>query len=148
MARAVCQVAFDRVSVLLALELPVQEQPALDTYPRSEGSPEDQRALRMGAVGHRPRQDGRTRRAVLEPFRLYGRDRFFIHPVEKRGPRSSVGKRATPLCPTEVTPMELLFWLLLAPGIPSEEEPLPGGCGAAANEDREPGGGEEHPEGP
>ncbi|MBF5044449.1 ChaN family lipoprotein [Aggregicoccus sp. 17bor-14] len=66
MARAVCQVAFEQVPVVLALELPVQEQPALDAYLRSEGGPDDQRALLMGAVWHRPRQDGRTSRAVLE----------------------------------------------------------------------------------
>ncbi|MBF5042464.1 ChaN family lipoprotein [Aggregicoccus sp. 17bor-14] len=64
--QAVCHAAHLGAPVVLALELPVREQRALDRYLQSDGDEEDVEALTAGPFWHRPEQDGRSSRALVE----------------------------------------------------------------------------------
>jgi hypothetical protein len=52
--------------VVVALEVPREEQPALDAYLDSNGDTEAREALTQGTFWRRPYQDGRSSRAVVE----------------------------------------------------------------------------------
>ncbi|MCE9667218.1 hypothetical protein LY474_05260 [Myxococcus stipitatus] len=62
----VCQLAEASLPVALGLSLPRTEQERLDRYLASPGAPSDQDALLEGRFWHRPYQDGRSSRAVLD----------------------------------------------------------------------------------
>lgn len=63
--RLTCQLLRQGRPVIVALEREGQEQPALDRYLRSDGKPEDVRALLATGAWARPQQDGRSSQAML-----------------------------------------------------------------------------------
>nr|BDT33930.1 erythromycin esterase family protein [Myxococcus sp. MH1] len=62
----VCQVAELGLPVALGVSIPRKEQERLDRYLASPGAPADQDALLEGRFWHRPYQDGRSSRAILD----------------------------------------------------------------------------------
>ncbi|MCP3101346.1 hypothetical protein LZ198_20950 [Myxococcus sp. K15C18031901] len=62
----VCQLAETSLPVVLGLSLPQSEQERVDRYLASPGAPTDQDALLEGRFWHRPYQDGRSSRAILD----------------------------------------------------------------------------------
>ncbi|MBF5044856.1 hypothetical protein FGE12_20825 [Aggregicoccus sp. 17bor-14] len=74
--QAVCHILHAGTPVVLALELPVREQPALERYLASEGTDADRAALVHGPFWRRPEQDGRSSEALValvERMRLLNR---------------------------------------------------------------------------
>jgi len=63
---AACHAAQAGHGILLALEIPAPEQPLLDAFLVSGGTPADRAALLGGRFWNRPYQDGRSSRAVYE----------------------------------------------------------------------------------
>lgn len=55
-----------RKLVVVALEVPVEDQPQIDRFLDSDGSPEDRRGLLATEFWSRPYQDGRSSAAMLE----------------------------------------------------------------------------------
>jgi hypothetical protein len=62
----VCQAAESGLHVTLALSITREEQPRIDRYLASAGTPVDQDALLEGHFWRRPYQDGRSSRAVFD----------------------------------------------------------------------------------
>ncbi len=61
-----CEAAEAGLTVTVALSIPREEQPRLDTFLASAGTPRDQDALLRGNFWPRPFQDGRSSRALFE----------------------------------------------------------------------------------
>ncbi|MDQ3264566.1 MAG: hypothetical protein M3Y59_13025 [Myxococcota bacterium] len=63
---AVCQAAQVGLAVHVALEIPRLEQPLVDAYLASEGTPDDRARLFRGGMWHRMYEDGRSSSAVAD----------------------------------------------------------------------------------